>query len=59
MNIKNPQIKVQLKGVLTIKKKKKICLFWCYLQVFKKTVNIRNKYTLLVRHCDFFKGFQS
>lgn len=23
MNIKNPQIKVQLKGVLTIKKKKK------------------------------------
>lgn len=39
--------------------KKKICLFWCYLQVFKKTVNILNKYTLLVRHCDFFKGFQS
>jgi len=57
MNIKNPQIKVQLKGVLTIKKKNLFILV--LFTSFKKTVHILNKYTLLVRHCVFFKGFQS
>lgn len=57
MNIKNPQIKVQLKGVLTNKKKNLFILV--LFTSFKKTVHILNKYTLLVRHCVFFKGFQS
>lgn len=36
MNIKNPQIKVQLKGVLTIKKKKKSVYFGVIYKFLKK-----------------------